>query len=208
MANKRLFQFLYSKQPKLTAIYGGIQFGANGTVASGSSGGAGVYSVSKLATGVYQIKLQDNYAAVISQTYAMHSGVSAAEVNVASLTSSAAYQIAVVGNSTWSTVGLDADYTAAVGQAFVANNVAGSGTGTAKLLVPSGIDSVESLRNTSGLLTNGSPNLGKGSSILFQTLANQSSGSGVIQTMTPTNPVASSTMTYVLWYKDSSVSAL
>lgn len=208
MANKRLFQFLYSKQPKLTMIQGAFQIGASGTVASGGISGAGVYQVTKLATGVYQIKLADNYANVLDANFCMGTGISATEVAVASLVASTTYQIAVVGNSTWSTVGVDSQYTPIVGSPFVATNVAGSGTGTAKAIVASGIDTIETVRNLNGLLTNASPNQGLGTSIIFQTLANQSSGGLAMTTMVPTNAVASSTCHFKIWFKDSSVQAL
>lgn len=209
MANKRLFQFLYTKQPKLTMITGGFMIGASGSVASGSVTGAGIYQLTQLGTGTYKVKLADNYVSFLDADYRMHSSVGATEVGVASLVSSSTYQIAVVGNSTWSTVGADSDYTAVVGQPFVATNVAGSGTGTAKLLSPSGIVTIETLRNGSSQLTNGSPNLGKGSSFIFQTLANTvSSNSTSVSTLVATNAAGSSTMTFKLWFKDSSVLAL
>lgn len=207
MANKRLFQFLYSKQPKLTMITGSLQFGASGTVASGSVTGAGVYSIAKLATGTYQLKLADNYAAILGADYQMHSSIGATEVGVASLVGSSSYQIAVVGNSSWTSLGPDAQYTPVVGQPFVATATVGSGTGTAKLLAPSGIVAVETLRSSGAMLANGSPNLGLGASIIFQTVANQSSGGLAMTTLVAANAIASSTMTFKIWFKDSSVQA-
>lgn len=209
MANKRMFQFLYSKQPKLSMIVGSFQFGASGTVASGSVTGAGVQSITKLAAGTYQVKLADNYASVLSFDSRMFSSIGATEVGVASLVGSSTYQIAVVGNSNWATVGADSQYTAVVGQPFVALATAGSGTGTAKLLSPSGIVAVETLRLGGAMLTNGSPNQGLGSSFIFQTLANTvSSNSTSVATLVAANAVASSAMSFKIWFKDSSVTAL
>lgn len=208
MANKRLFQFLYTKQPKLTMITGGFQVGASGNVASGSITGAGVYSITKLGTGTYQLKLADNYANILGIDYQLYSSIGATEVAIASLVASSSYQIAVVGNSNWATVGADSQYTPSIGQPFVANQVAGSGTGTAKLLASSGIVQIETLRRSTTMLTNGSPNSGLGASFIFQTLANQSSAGLAMTTLIPTNAVGSSAVSFKIWFKDSSVLAL
>lgn len=189
-------------------ISGGFQFGAAGNVASGSVTGAGVYSVTKLGTGTYQIKLADNYASILDATFQSYTGIGATEVAVASLVASTSYQIAVVGNSNWATVGADSQYTPVIGQPFVATNIAGSGTGTAKAIVASGIVGVDVVRRSNTMLTNGSPNAGLGSSIIFQTMANQSSGGLAMTTLVATNSVASAAMAFQIWFKDSSVLAL
>lgn len=204
MANRRLYQFLYSKQPKLTVINGSFMVGASGSVASASIVGAGVYAVSQLAAGVYQIKLADNYQTLLDAQFQAIQGAGASAVNVASLTASSVYQIAVVGNSNWNTVGLDSDYTASVGAPFVATNVAGSGTGTAKLMGTSGIDAFELIGSQSSLLQNNNPSQGRGSSVLFQC----SAGIGSNSALFATNPVSSSQISFKLWFRDSSVTGL
>lgn len=216
MANKRLFQFLYSKQPKLTCITGQMNFRSQGRVV-GSATGLGVYSVVGYGNGKFQIKCNDNYVALVGAEFTPLTGISATGTNISAVVGSAAYQITVVGNNTtanWQSAGLDSDYgTAAVGQIFVANDVIGSGTGTCKQLIPSNISTVEVLNGTANMLTNTSPNYGsntggqgRGSSIFFQTLAPVASmvSSASLNTMTVTNPVASSSMMFKLWFRDSS----
>lgn len=212
MANKRFYQFLYTKQPKLSMITGAFQIGQGGSVASGSVTGAGVYSVTKASTGTYKIKLQDNYYAALSGQFQSYAPPGAAEVNVSLLTGSSAYQVAVVGNTDWTSLGVDSDYTVAVGMPFVATATAGSGTGTAKLFGPSNIDSFEILPAESATLQNANPTLGKGSSILFKTMNTTAATTTVdtatfttTLTMAATNAVASTTVAFKLWYRDSSV---
>lgn len=214
MANKRLFQFLYSKYPKLTMIHGVVTFGANGTIASGSTFTAGIYSVTGNGNGSFQVKLSDNYYNFVGAQFLPVAGISgAAPVGVASLTGSSMYQVSVVGNSTWSTVGFDSDYTPVVGAPFMANAVAGSGTGTAKLITPNNISTIQYVQGTGNVLTNNSPNfqnatgaVGKGSSVFFQTMAPVTTTVSSVATtaMTVTNPTGSTQATFKIWFRDSS----
>lgn len=213
MANRRLFQFLYSRQPKLTMVQGQLLFRTAGRVV-GSASGVGVYAVQGYGNGNFQIKLTDNYANLVGAEFTPIGGVSAAEVNVDSLAGSSSYQIAVVGNSTWSTVGVDTDYgSVAIGDPFVATAVAGSGTGFAKLISPSNVASVEVMPSLQNYMTNTSPNygsntggIGRGTAVLFKTLAPSTAmvSSAAVTTMAVVNPVASSGMLFKLWFRDSS----
>lgn len=218
MANRRLFQFLYSKQPKLTCISTQVTFRNLGRVV-GSATGQGIYSVVGYGNGQFQIKLADNYVNFVGADFTPLSGITGTDVNVASLVGSSTYQVAVVGNSDWSTNGFDTDYNpVAVGDIFVANAVAGSGTGTAKLLIPSNLSTVEIMNGTGNMMTNAAPNFqtatgqtGKGAAVYFQTLAPSSTTTQTstavyvtTTTMVATNPVASSSMFINLWFRDSS----
>lgn len=211
MANRRLYQFLYSRQPKLTMVNGIISFGANGSVTSVSS--VGVYTAANLAAGQYQIKLTDNYYAFVGAQFNFYSGIAGASTfGVAGLTGSSMYQITTVGNSDWTTLGPDPDYALTAGTVFRATAVVGSGTGTAKLLTVNPVVSAQVLQSQTTALQNNFPSLGRGSSIYFQTIApvvttSQTSTSVYVSTttMTATNPVASSSMSFKLWFRDSSV---
>ncbi len=213
MANKRLYQFLYSKQPKLTMINGIVTFGAGGTIASGSTFTAGVYSVTGNGNGTFQVKLSDNYAAFVGGQFTVHSGLSASVINISSLVGSSSYQIVSVGNSTWSTVGFDSDYTPVAGAPFMANAVVGSGTGTARLLTPTNISTIQMLQTTTGLLTNNAPNFqntngapGRGSSFFFQTMAPTATmvSSAAVISQVVVNPTGSTQASFKLWFRDSS----
>ncbi len=210
MANRRLYQFLYSRQPKLTMVNGIISFGANGSVTAVSS--VGVYTATNLATGQYQIKLTDNYYAFVGAQFNFYSGISAVSAAVAGLTGSSMYQITAVGNTDWSGLGPDPDYTVAAGTVFRATATVGSGTGTAKLLTVNPVVSAQVMQSQVAALQNNNPSMGRGSSVFFQTVAPavttaQTSTAVYVSTatMAATNPVASSSMSFKLWFRDSSV---
>lgn len=63
MANRRFFQFLYSKTPMLTALQGSVSISAAAAVSSSNIAGA---TVTKTGTGEYTITLADSYNALIS----------------------------------------------------------------------------------------------------------------------------------------------
>lgn len=199
MANKRYYQYLYTKQPMLKAIYGSITFGATGAVASSS--GAGVLSVTRLNTGLYQVKLADNYSNFLKLEWDAQSGVSGGAVTAGSFVTGTQYQIVSLGNTNWGAIGLDSNYTTAIGQTFVATG-AGSGTGTAKILVASGIIAVESVA-PGAALTNLYPNQGKGSSIFLNVYGLPASG----QVASLADPASGSSLNYALYFRDSSVGA-
>lgn len=197
-------------------VQGQLLFRTAGRVV-GSSTGAGVYSVAGGGNGNFQIILNDNYYDLVGAEFTPISGVSATEVNIASLVASSSYQISVVGNTTtadWTAAGVPSQYgSPAVAMPFIATAVAGSGTGTAKLVVPSNVSTVEVMPNDSAYLTNTSPNYasntgqaGRGTSVFFKTLAPSSAmvSSAAVTTMATVNPVGSSGMFFKLWFRDSS----
>lgn len=63
MANRRFFQFLYSKTPMLTAIQGSVSIASDASVSASNISGA---TVTKTGTGQYTITLADSYNALIS----------------------------------------------------------------------------------------------------------------------------------------------
>lgn len=206
MANRREFQFLYSKQPKLTLRTGLITFGGSGSVAAYS--GPALGTVSKLTTGIYQIKFVDNFYAYIGAKFCMLSGTSGAAVGDGTLTANTLYQIVTVGNTPWTTIGFDSDYTPVVGAPFVASGTGASGTntGVAKAIATagSGIYAVEVVENQSKLLTNLNPNAPRGSSIIVQTLGPTGGTASSSTTLLPASPAAGSQMSFKVFFRDSS----
>lgn len=140
MANSRFYQFLFSKVPILTMIQGSATFGASGAVASSS--GAGVYAVTKLGTGIYQVQLQDNYNAFIGAAFTPQAVGQGSAVTAGSFVVGTLYQIVTLGTTVYSAIGLNSGLTAAVGQLFVATGV-GSGTGTAKAVGYTDMDLIQ-----------------------------------------------------------------
>lgn len=119
-----------------------IPIGSTGAV--GTISGKGVASVTRLAAGIYRIRLQDNYSGLFHIEASLRAPVSGSDVASGSLVTGTTYQITAVGTSVWATAGLPASLTAAVGQVFTAVGTV-SGTGTAKALGVSGIQCVENL---------------------------------------------------------------
>lgn len=61
MANRRLYQFQYSYERDLVAIYARISIGAAGAPTLVGGPGKGVVSVTRSSAGKYVIALQDNF---------------------------------------------------------------------------------------------------------------------------------------------------
>lgn len=201
MSNKRLYQFLYSKQPKLTLINGLITVGSTGAVSAFAA--PGVQGVTRLGVGIYKIKLQDNYYAPVSLHAAAYSGISGSSVAGGSFVATTLYQVITLGTTTqaqWVTAGCDVDYTVAIGTVFVAAGI-GAGTGTVKAITPSNITNIEFSQSLSGNLVNLNPSLGRGSSFILSCFGLPSSG----QTPLATDPASGSQIVIDMWLRDSSV---
>lgn len=140
MANRYMTQFFWTFHTKPVLIDCNIAIGSTGAV--GTVKGPGVSTVTRVGVGTYKIKLQDNYNRFYGLDSWFESGVSGSNVTAGSFSVGVTYQITAVGTTNWTAIGLAAGLTAAVGQSFVATGV-GSGTGTAKILAPSGIVAVE-----------------------------------------------------------------
>lgn len=216
MSNKREYQFIRSKVPELTVRVGNITIGGSGSVASSSSGTGGVASVTKLTTGIYQIKLVDNFPFYIGSTFTFRSGTSGAAVGDGTLVANTLYQILTVGNSNWVTNGMDSQYTAAVGVPFVASGTGdGAATGTAKAVATAGsaIYTVEVVQDTTKLLTNNYPNMntgtqGKGSSFIIQCLGPTGGTTSASTTLIPANPAAGSILEFEIFLRNSTAQAV
>jgi hypothetical protein len=147
MANSRFYQFLYSKDAMLTRISGTFVVGSDGSVTSFTGKGIEGIHARPGATpaGVYYVELDENYNALVGFDWWVSQGLTGGTVTAGSFSTGTAYQITSVGNTDWGAIGFySEDYTAAVGMPFIATG-AGSGTGTGKALVSSGICNIELL---------------------------------------------------------------
>lgn len=213
MSNKREYQFLYSKVPKLTVRYGSITIGGTGSVATSSSGTGGLASVTRLGTGVYQIKFQDNFYSYVKSEFNWQSGTAGANVGDGTFVASTVYQIVTVGDTDWGGLGLPSGYGTAAGMAFVASGTGdGAKTGVAKAIstAGSGIVKVDVVQSASAYLTNTKPNMntgtaGLGSSIIIFTLG--ASGTDTM-VMAPANPTAGAILNFEVVFRDSSAAAV
>lgn len=187
-------QFLYSKIRMLTMIQGTVTIGASGAVSSYT--GNGVSSVTKLATGIYQVQTTDNFNAFIQAGFLLESPVTGSNVNDGSFVSGTLYQITAVGTTNWGAIGLASGLTPTVGQVFVATGVGGSGTGTAKAMTTSGIAVVEVPTGIQKMLTNSKESQGIGATVLFETLD---------ITDALANPTSGTVINFTFFFRNSSV---
>ncbi len=148
MANRRMTQFFYTNHAMPVLIDCNFAVGATGAVSDLK--GTGVTSVTRLAAGIYKVKLADNYFKFYGAKASFKAPTSGSGVALASITPGLVYQITSLGTSTaaqWITAGLPRGITAAVGQTFLAAATSG-GTGEGQLLTTSGIVNVEVLGDT------------------------------------------------------------
>lgn len=196
MANRRFTQFMYSLRRMPTLIDLSIPIGASGAV--GTVSAPGIASVTKLATGIYRIKLQDNYFSLMGMMQSIVSPTTGSNVNDGSFVTGTAYSITAVGTTTWSD--LPAGITAAVGATFVATGAGGAGSGTAKAVGVSGVSKIELIDNGVELAPSGLNN--QGGFITLQTLAATNSST---TTLIPASPVQGSVLKIGLYLSNSSL---
>lgn len=195
MANRWFQQFTSSLIKKLCVVYGEITFGASGAISSFS--GNGVKSVTKLATGVFQIQLQDQFNHFYGAEFTLLSGVGTNPgVNDGSFVVDTLYQIQTVGDTDWPSVGLNSGLSPAAGQAFVASASGGSGSGVVKAISPSGIVAIEVAQDPQEMLEVSTPSAG--SILIFQCYDTSDALA---------NPLTGSKIQFALSYRNSFLSA-
>lgn len=196
MANQLLQQFSYSFSRMLTEVEVKIPIGASGAV--GTLVGQGITSVTKLTTGIYAIKLNDNYSKFIHALYSIESPTAGAAVTAGSFVTGTMYQITTLGNTNYNSAGLNTNFTAAVGMTFVATG-AGAGTGTATAVTDSNIYKCELMPSPDSMLQ---PTTGKGSLFILQTLGPTATADTAL---IPTEPLTGSVLRVRLLLSNSSV---
>ncbi len=138
------------------------------------SSAPGVQSISRLAAGIYQIQLKDNYASLLGMDSNIISPVTGGAIDPHTGSVGALYQISLVGDTDWVTAGLNASITPAIGAVLALAAQPAAGTGRVKLISPSNIKSLEL---AGPMMNSNSPSAGSsfsgsnGAFILFQTLA-------------------------------------
>lgn len=150
MANRYFTQFFYTPHKMPVLLDCNVVIGSTGAV--GTLKGPGIASVTRLGTGLYQIKLQDNYNRYYMGGWGFVSPVTGASVNDGSFVTGTQYIITAVGTTDWLAAGLPAGITPAVGCTFKAAGAGGAGTGTAKAVGSSGIFALEVVGDTNLML--------------------------------------------------------
>jgi hypothetical protein len=189
MANRLYQQFSFGLVKYPVVLHGKADIGASG--ATSNLVGAGVSSLTRLAAGVYALKLEDNYNRFYNLQVRFESPVTGSDVTAGSFVTGTVYEITAIGNTDWTAIGLPVGVTAAAGVSFVATG-AGSGTGTAKAVGVSGIYGIEVVGNPQ-LMDAPSP---QGGYLYFKTV----NASGV-----NTDPASGSVMFFTVVYRNSSI---
>jgi hypothetical protein len=153
MASRRFYQFMNSLNPALTLIQGSFSVGSSGAVSAVN--GSGIYGVTRLAAGIYEVRLQDNYFRYLGHNCQLRSS-STGTTAIGSISPGTVYQIAALGAATtaqWVTAGVPVGVTPAVGLPFLcAATSAGSGS-TCATAVSSGVENIEVMGNPQTSIT-------------------------------------------------------
>lgn len=174
--------------------------GSSGAV--GTTKGPYIKSVTRKGVGAYEIKLSDNY----NRYYGGFSGFVAPSTGSAidpnTGTVGKAYVITTVGDTDWSTAGLSAGLTAAVGQSLILAAAPAAGTGRVKAIASAGITSIQVVGNAN-LMCNPSPSNGNvGAVINIQCFGNTSTSDS---TQIPADPAAGSVLSLAVYMSNSSL---
>ena len=150
MANRNFTRSFYTIHAMPVLLDCNVVIGSTGAV--GTTKGPGISAVTRLGTGLYQIKLQDNYNRYYMGGWGFVAPVTGAGVNDGSFSTGTQYIITTVGTTDWVAAGLPAGLTAQVGSTFKAAGAGGAGTGVAKAVGTSGIFAVEVVGDTNTML--------------------------------------------------------
>ena len=104
MANRYFTQFFYTPHKMPVMIDCNIAIGSTGAV--GTIKGPGVSGVTRLGTGLYQIKLQDNYYKFYKLDWNLEAPVTGSDVTDGSFSVGTVYQITAVGTTDWTAAAL------------------------------------------------------------------------------------------------------
>lgn len=151
---------------------GVISIGASGTASLAGTNATGMVSITKLTTGTYRLQMSNNFNYFVGASFNPEAGTSAvAAVADGSFVVGTTYQIATVGTTNWSAIGVPTGFTAAVGTPFVASGTGGAGSGTAKVCLPTNITNVQIVSSSQGLMVNSNVVSGTGAALVLETVA-------------------------------------
>lgn len=182
----------YSMHVSPVKIDCSVNIGSSGATSGLSS--SVVRSVTRMAAGIYQVQLMDNYNALYNSYFSVDGPVTGSAIAGGSFVAGTLYQIVTLGTTNFNSAGLPTNVTAAVGQNFIATGI-GAGTGTVKAVAP-----VSSIINIAGPMMNPTDNTG--SIIIFQALAPTSSS---VTTLIPTEIPSGSVLNIEFLLSNSSV---
>jgi hypothetical protein len=152
MASRWFQQFFYTLIHSPVLLEGNFSVGATGSVRNVK--GSGIKAVTKEATGIYRVDLDDTYYRYMTGGAGVVAPYSGSNVAITAISAGSLYMITVVGTSDWQAVGLPANVTPAVGQTFVATGT-GTGTGFAQLVTASVVLSIDIACNPQATVIDG-----------------------------------------------------
>ncbi len=141
MASRSFYQQLFSLNPDLTFLECNFVVGSTGAV--GTTKGSGIKSIVRQDVGTYQINLTDSYNRYLGGDSGFVSPLTGSATDPHSEATGHVYVITTVGNTDWTSAGLPAGVTPAVGVAFALTAQPAAGTGRVKAVSSSGINAVE-----------------------------------------------------------------
>lgn len=174
--------------------------GAAGAV--GTVKGPFIKSVTRTGVGTYQIKMQDNYSRYYGSTHSIASPATGAAIDPNAGAVGANYIITAVGNTNWTTAGVPAGVTPAIGVGFTLAAAPAAGTGRIKTATSSGIASIEVVGDSS--LTS-APNTAPatvGAIIMVQCFGPTAAGNTAL---IATDPANGSTLQLTFYMSNSSI---
>lgn len=199
MANRSFTRSMYSLHAMPVALDCNVAIGATGAV--GTIAGTGISGITRLDVGTYQIKLQDNYNRLYGLDATLQPPLTGSATDPHSETTGHVYQITTVGNTDWTTAGVPAGVTPAVGVAFLLAAQPATGTGRVKTIGVSGIQCVEIVGVTNTTIApSGAANIG--ALITIQCLGATSSS---VTTLIPTDPASGSVLYVQMLLSNSSL---
>lgn len=177
--------------------------GSSGALASTANPGGGINSVSRLAAGVYQLQLKDNYAAFLDASFSVH-GKTGASAAASAAAANSIYQINTLGTTSqaqWVLNGVPSGITAAAGVVFAASTAAtaSTGTGTIKPITASNLYDIEIVGNPTLMLNNQPFVAGSGGYITFQCLAPTTSAASGDPTPVVADPASGTVINGSIW---------
>lgn len=182
-----------------------MQIAIGGTGAPTLSSAPYVQSVTRLAAGIYQIQLQDNYASLLGMFSSIKSPVTGSAQDPHLNSVGDLIQITTVGNTNWTLAGVPSSVTPAVGVTFVLAADPGAGTGRVKSVSNSGISRIAL---ASGLENSNSPSPGNGAIIIVQCLQAQmpsATTQGTPVQYAAADPASGSSLNIALYLNNSAV---
>lgn len=182
--------------------------GSSGALGATANPGKGIQSITRLAAGIYQLQLQDNYASYLDASFSIESFGQGSAVAATALSPNTVYAITSLGTTTqaqWVTAGVPSGITAAVGVVFKCAATS-SGTGAGKAVAAANLYNIQVVGNPNLMLSKQPFQANSGGYVTFACIAPLTAGTAAADaTPTITDPAAGTIITGSIWLNNSQV---